>query len=110
VQPRKRLLIHVGAFNLSLIFRSLLGAGTPRKLRNRLAKHCSRYLDAVFETDEAKIPIRVYEAIAAIEQRLLRPMEACSSEGIALQDAQSGIPVLKFGRELDIGLRSTTVR
>src|SRR5258707_4414038 len=31
----KRLLIHVGAFNLSLIFRSLLGAGTPRELRNR---------------------------------------------------------------------------
>jgi transposase len=34
----KRLLIHVGAFNLSLIFRSLLGAGTPRELRNRLAR------------------------------------------------------------------------
>ena len=33
----KRLLIHVGAFNLSLIFRSLLGAGTPRELRNQLA-------------------------------------------------------------------------
>ena len=33
----KRLLIHVGAFNLSLIFRLLLGAGTPRELRNRLA-------------------------------------------------------------------------
>jgi len=32
----KRLLIHVVAFNLSLIFRSLLGAGTPRELRNPL--------------------------------------------------------------------------
>src|SRR5499425_1491728 len=31
----KRLLLHVGAFNLSLIFRSLLGAGTPQELRNR---------------------------------------------------------------------------
>jgi transposase len=31
----KRLLIHVGAFNLSLIFRNLLGSGTPRELRNR---------------------------------------------------------------------------
>src|SRR5215471_4409393 len=31
----KRLLIHVGAFNLSLIFRSLLGSGTPRELSNR---------------------------------------------------------------------------
>jgi transposase len=31
----KRELIHVGAFNLSLIFRKTLGAGTPRQLRNR---------------------------------------------------------------------------
>ena len=31
----KRLLIHVGAFNLSLILRKTLGAGTPRELRNR---------------------------------------------------------------------------
>lgn len=33
----KRQLIHVGAFNLSLILRQLLGAGTPRELRNRTA-------------------------------------------------------------------------
>ena len=32
----KRLLIHVGTFNLSLIFRRMLGAGTPRELGNRL--------------------------------------------------------------------------
>jgi hypothetical protein len=32
----KRQLVHVGAFNLSLILRQLLGAGTPRELRNRL--------------------------------------------------------------------------
>jgi hypothetical protein len=31
----KRLLIHVGAFNLSLILRGVLGAGTPRELKNR---------------------------------------------------------------------------
>jgi transposase len=31
----KRQLIHVGAFNLSLIFRMILGAGTPRELHNR---------------------------------------------------------------------------
>src|ERR1700730_9314601 len=43
----KRLLIHVGAFNLSLIFRSLLGAGTPRELRNRLAKHFWRLFCAL---------------------------------------------------------------
>jgi transposase len=33
----KRQLIHVGAFNLSLIFRASIGAGTPRELKNRLA-------------------------------------------------------------------------
>lgn len=31
----KRQLIHVGAFNLSLVFRHSLGAGTPRELANR---------------------------------------------------------------------------
>jgi len=34
----KRQLVHVGAFNLSLILRKLLGAGTPRELRNRLSR------------------------------------------------------------------------
>lgn len=31
----KRLLIHVGGFNLSLIFRKMAGAGTPREFHNR---------------------------------------------------------------------------
>src|SRR5271168_4626609 len=31
----KRQLVHVGAFNLSLILRKLLGAGTPREWKNR---------------------------------------------------------------------------
>jgi hypothetical protein len=34
----KRQLVHVGAFNLSLILRKLLGAGTPRELRNRFGQ------------------------------------------------------------------------
>jgi len=34
----KRQLVHVGAFNLSLILRQLLSAGTPRELRNRFGK------------------------------------------------------------------------
>ncbi|HVB97969.1 MAG TPA: transposase, partial [Candidatus Dormibacteraeota bacterium] len=33
----KRVLVHVGAFNLGLLLRSLVGAGTPRELRNRLS-------------------------------------------------------------------------
>jgi transposase len=34
----KRLLIHVGAFNLGLVLRNMVGAGTPRELRNRAAR------------------------------------------------------------------------
>jgi hypothetical protein len=31
----KRQLIHVGAFNISLVLRKMLGAGTPLELKNR---------------------------------------------------------------------------
>jgi transposase len=34
----KRQLIHVGAFNLSLVLRKMLGAGTPRELENRAGR------------------------------------------------------------------------
>jgi hypothetical protein len=40
----KRQLIHVGAFNLSLILRKLLGAGTPRELKNRAGEMFGRLL------------------------------------------------------------------
>jgi transposase len=40
----KRQLIHVGAFNLSLILRKLLGAGTPRELKNRAGRVFSQLL------------------------------------------------------------------
>ena len=40
----KRQLVHVGAFNLSLILRKLLGAGTPRELKNRVGRVFSRLL------------------------------------------------------------------
>jgi transposase len=40
----KRQLIHVGAFNLSLILRKLLGAGTPRELKNHFVKLIGRIL------------------------------------------------------------------
>jgi transposase len=40
----KRQLLHVGAFNLSLILRKLLGAGTPRELTNRAGQMFSRLL------------------------------------------------------------------
>jgi transposase len=40
----KRQLIHVGAFNLSLVLRKLLGAGTPREWKNRAARVFSQLL------------------------------------------------------------------
>jgi transposase len=40
----KRQLIHVCAFNLSLIFRLSLGAGTPRELRSRQAELLSAFM------------------------------------------------------------------
>ena len=40
----KRQLVHVGAFNLSLVLRKLLGAGTPRELNNRAGQVFSRLL------------------------------------------------------------------
>jgi transposase len=41
----KRLLIHVGAFNISLILRQMLGAGTPRELKNRAMALVLRLLE-----------------------------------------------------------------
>jgi transposase len=40
----KRQLVHVGAFNLSLILRKLLGTGTPRELKNRAGEVFGRFL------------------------------------------------------------------
>jgi transposase len=41
----KRLLIHVGAFNLSLVLRKMLGSGKPRELKNRAASLFSRLIE-----------------------------------------------------------------
>lgn len=49
----KRQLIHVGAFNLSLILRKMLGAGTPRELKNRAGQlflHLLRFLLGLMTT------------------------------------------------------------
>jgi transposase len=41
----KRLLIHVGAFNISLVLRKMLGSGKPRELKNRAADLASRLIE-----------------------------------------------------------------
>ncbi|MFN2199961.1 MAG: transposase [Caldilineaceae bacterium] len=45
----KRLLIHVGAFNLSLVFRRATGFGTPRGLQERAQKATNTLRDALAE-------------------------------------------------------------
>jgi 7,8-dihydro-6-hydroxymethylpterin-pyrophosphokinase len=54
------------------------------------------YLTAVLETDNDLMPLRIYEALAAIEQRLLSPMDA--NEQRTIDDAQTGLLTLKAER------------
>jgi hypothetical protein len=41
----KRLLIHAGAFNISLIMRAMLGSEKPRELKSRTARLLLRLLE-----------------------------------------------------------------
>jgi hypothetical protein len=50
------------------------------------------YVFAILETDESTMRSRLYEAIAAVEQRRLVPVN--SDEGIALADAEAGLQIL----------------
>jgi len=55
----KRQLVHVGGFNLSLILRKLLGAGTPRELKNRAGQVFSRLLRFLgLRKAVSRIPLR----------------------------------------------------
>jgi hypothetical protein len=53
------------------------------------------YNEAVLETNPNLKVGRIYEAIAAIEQRLLSPIEPCSDEAVALKAASAGLARLK---------------
>jgi len=64
----KRLLIHVGAFNISLVLRKMLGSGKPRELNNRMAELVSGAIErlinrfrsmsaAKFNTRSANTPL-----------------------------------------------------
>ena len=76
----KRQLIHVGAFNLSLILRTLLGAGTPRELRNRLGRLVVRVV-LLFSNRKSQQRLRcrrisrsVAKCVARSRTRLSRPL------------------------------------
>jgi len=44
---RKRLLIHAGGFNLGLLMREMIGAGTPRGLQGRLVAALAGFLKLI---------------------------------------------------------------
>ena len=53
------------------------------------------YIGALLETDDSKLAHRTYEALAAIEQRLLSPVEPGSDEEKALKTAQKLLAIIK---------------
>ena len=56
------------------------------------------YQAAILETDDAAMSLRIYEALAAIEQRRLSDLEPDSEENRALEDAEQGLLALKAER------------
>jgi hypothetical protein len=58
------------------------------------------YKAAILETDNFVMPLRIYEALAAIEQRRLSDLEPGSDEERALEDAERGLLALKAERLL----------
>jgi hypothetical protein len=75
----KRQLIHVGAFNLSLILRQLLGAGTPREWKNRFGRLVlTLYLLFMCRTNQkrfcrSRISASVAKCFVRSRTRLRRP-------------------------------------
>ena len=56
------------------------------------------YQAAILETDYAAMSLRIYEALAAIEQRRISYLEPGSEEDRALEDAERGLLALKAER------------
>jgi hypothetical protein len=56
------------------------------------------YMAAIYETDNANMPGRILEAVSAIEQRLLSPVEHGSGEDQAIKNAQHGLATLRAER------------
>jgi hypothetical protein len=56
------------------------------------------YMSAVLEIDDVLMPTRIYEALAAIEQRLLSPIEEGCDEHKAIENARRALLTLKVER------------
>src|SRR3974390_2267610 len=74
----KRQLIHVGAFNLSLVLRRLLGAGTPRELKNHFVELLGRirlllYRNGKQQFRSSRISAPDAQSLVRSRTRLRRP-------------------------------------
>jgi hypothetical protein len=58
----------------------------------------AEWLCAVLETDNTAMPLRIYEALAAIEQRRLAYSEIDIEEDCALTEAEQSLLALKAER------------
>jgi hypothetical protein len=56
------------------------------------------YASAIFETDQNKMPLRIAEALAAIEQRLRVPTDISPVEQKSIEAAQSALATQKVER------------
>jgi hypothetical protein len=65
---------------------------------NEMYSWQAAYRAAILETDNAAMPVRIYEALAAIEQRRLSDLEPGSDEERGLEDAERGLLALKAER------------
>ena len=74
----KRQLVHVGGFNLSLILRKLLGAGTPRELRNRAGRGLRLFLRLLLSWGRQFVPKAALSGYLRPAATLLRrPQTRC---------------------------------
>ncbi len=70
----KRYLVHVAAFNLSLVMRAILGVGTPRGLRGRLQLALEALAAALGHLIDA-----IYRLLAGFSRLILRTMQYISA-------------------------------
>jgi hypothetical protein len=63
------------------------------------------YQAAVLETNNAAMSLKIYEALAAIEQRRLSYLEISDEENLALERAEQGLLALKAERLDPSGMR-----
>ncbi len=61
------------------------------------------YRAAILKTESAGMPLRIYEALSAVEQRRLSDIETDSEEDSALRNAVRGIRALRAERLGSLG-------